>query len=191
MNGVFSPCECALPPPLQDLGAGAVTLAEMPLAPGDPSICLQGGNTLALYGEPGEPVHAGLSVVKNGRWYASGSEARAYLHIIVDPADPALTRNWSVDFSLREAGKQLRVGQYPGAHRSPGVGGPGLDVSAGRGCNQTTGRFQILDIAWNGDDVARLTATFEQTCDKFVPTLRGCVHYESHLFEPFPGGQHR
>jgi hypothetical protein len=52
---------------------------------------------------------------------------------------------------------------------------PGLDVGGdGRGCNVTTGLFQIHAMEFGPQQsLQRLHATFEQHCENFVPALRG------------------
>jgi hypothetical protein len=71
----------------------------------------------------------------------------------------------------------LVPGTYTGAvgttWRAPGE--PGLDISGlGRGCNQLTGSFTVLDVVYGPlDYVQSLHATFEQHCEGRLPALRG------------------
>jgi hypothetical protein len=78
---------------------------------------------------------------------------------------------FEADFEAPE-GANLTVGEYEHAVRSISSGvRPGLDISGdGRGCNQSTGRFSVLDI-----DLAqeRFWVVFEFHCDGTVPAIFG------------------
>ncbi len=76
-------------------------------------------------------------------------------------------------------GAQLAPGTYLNATRFPfqASGAPGLNFDGnGRGCNQLSGSFTILDIAFgpNGT-VTRVYATFEQHCENSAPAVRGAI----------------
>ncbi len=70
---------------------------------------------------------------------------------------------------------------YPTAERYPfqPAGVAGLSVTGdGRGCNQSSGRFQIHKLTMSGGAVVEFVATFEQFCEKSPSNvLRGCVKY--------------
>jgi hypothetical protein len=78
------------------------------------------------------------------------------------------------------SGQQLHVGEYNNSQRWPfePAGSPGLDVSGdGRGCNDSYGRFVVLDIhADPSGDVDRFWALYEQHCEgPYAPPLFGEV----------------
>ena len=76
-------------------------------------------------------------------------------------------------------GTQLLPGIYEGATRWPfqAPPTPGLDFSGdGRGCNTSTGRFQVLEAVYGPFGyVERFHATFEQHCEGATPALFGEV----------------
>jgi len=79
------------------------------------------------------------------------------------------------------SGEPLTPGTYEGARRFGDAGTPGLDVGGnGRGCNQTTGRFVVHEIAYDlRGDVAAFAADFEQHCEGADPALRGAIRFRS------------
>ena len=81
---------------------------------------------------------------------------------------------WNLDL-LSTVGRRLTVGTYENAEwipSSPEV--PGLDFVAGRGCNRSTGRFEILEVVYGSNQpLDRLHVTFEQRCVGSVAALRG------------------
>ena len=87
----------------------------------------------------------------------------------------------------------LAVGTYESATRFAFAPGNGIDVyGSGRGCNQTTGRFVVLELLLNPDNsVQRFAADFEQHCDDGTPGLFGAVRYNSTISNLTPfGGQY-
>ncbi len=91
---------------------------------------------------------------------------------------------WSLDFKAPN-GAELTPGPYEGAARYPfqSPATPGLDVSgSGRGCNNLTGRFDVLEAVYGADgSVQRFAADFEQHCEGGAPALRGSVRFNSSL----------
>lgn len=82
--------------------------------------------------------------------------------------------DYALDFAA-PPGQQLQRGSYVGAQRASfrTSGRPGIDVSGdGRGCNEVTGRFTVLDAP---SDLSRLWITFEQHCEGQPPALFGEV----------------
>jgi hypothetical protein len=97
---------------------------------------------------------------------------------------------WTLNFGA--AGNvPLAAGAYENATRFAFAPGNGLDVHGdGRGCNQVTGRFVVLEIAMNPDNsVQRFAADFEQHCEDGTPGLFGAVRYNSTISSlvPFSG----
>ena len=65
---------------------------------------------------------------------------------------------------------------YENAHRYPfNDNSPGLDVGGyGRGCNESTSRFTVDQLAFDPDGTLRtFQVTFEQHCEHAQPALRG------------------
>ncbi|MBQ4831483.1 hypothetical protein J8L84_19555 [Alteromonas sp. MMG017] len=89
---------------------------------------------------------------------------------------------WTLDLAS-PTDEVLGVGVYEGATRWPfqSPTGPGLDFSgAGRGCNELSGRFEILELSYDENgNVESLAVNFEQNCEKTMPTLKGLVRHNS------------
>lgn len=91
---------------------------------------------------------------------------------------------WYVDLSA-PFDATLTVGAYEGATRWPfqAADEPGLSVSGdGRGCNQLTGRFVVLEAAYDPQTgaVSHFAADFEQHCEfPEAPALVGAIRYDS------------
>jgi hypothetical protein len=96
---------------------------------------------------------------------------------------------WYLDFSSVHLGTDLGPGSYQ-AQRFPfeANGYAGLDVSGdGRGSNQLSGTFTILDLAFGANGaVDRFAATFEQHSEFRAQALTGRVSYNSEAFSPVP-----
>lgn len=79
-----------------------------------------------------------------------------------------------------DRGQPLTTGIYGDARRQYGPGHPRLDVVAnGAGCNNTSGWFEILEISYNGPDIASLAVDFEQHCEFEEPALFGSIRVNS------------
>ena len=83
---------------------------------------------------------------------------------------------WDGNFAA-PPGQQLTQGTtYENAHRYPfNDNSPGLDVGGyGRGCNESTSRFTVDQLAFDPDGTLRtFQVTFEQHCEHAQPALRG------------------
>ena len=115
--------------------------------------------------------------------------------LLLGPADGRVTATRNVgggvtvslaDFNfdfVPGAGRAFVPGAFENATRFPFNSGsaPGLDVSAlGRGCNQVTGRFDVVEASFGpAGEVRGLTVSFEQHCEGAAPALFGVVHVES------------
>jgi hypothetical protein len=93
--------------------------------------------------------------------------------------------DWWLDFAP-PSGERMHVGAFGSATRFPfqDPSVPGLDVSGeGRGCNTSTGRFDVLeyDVDAHGR-LLRFAADFEQHCEGGVHALRGKVRYAASYF---------
>lgn len=91
---------------------------------------------------------------------------------------------WHLDLAAPE-GDSLMVGIYENATRYPfqSPTAPGLNFSGtGRGCNQSSGQFEIIELAISQDGVIeKLAVDFEQNCELTMPTLKGKVRFNSQL----------
>jgi hypothetical protein len=99
---------------------------------------------------------------------------------------------WYLNFAA-PSGTPLAPGSYENATRAPFQlsNGNGLSVSgSGRGCNRIFGRFDIHEIAFDGNGLLlRFAADFEQHCEGMTPALFGAIRYNSThaTLEPFGG----
>jgi putative cell wall-binding protein len=101
---------------------------------------------------------------------------------------PGYTHWWNIEVSGPN-GRRLEPGPYEGATRSAfrGPTEPGIDVSGdGRGCNQITGRFDLLELEYDNDGtLLRFAADIEQHCEGGPAALWVAVRYHaSDVFAP-------
>ncbi|MGC4886379.1 hypothetical protein [Micromonospora sp. DT227] len=85
---------------------------------------------------------------------------------------------WYLDFDA-PGSQPLTPGTYENATRYPFNGaGPGLSLDGnGRGCNELTGTFTVLNAAFGPNGyVQTFDATFEQHCEGGTAAARGEVH---------------
>jgi hypothetical protein len=139
-----------------------------------------------LESEPGEPLGQGGKF----RFTPLRAEIRA-----VRTGDGLLVYARSLDdhwlISLAPPrNAQPSPGPYDGAVKFvvPGPVAPRLAIlRPGRGdCSTPEGRFEILEIAFEGDEVAHLAATFEHRCGgESEPALRGSLFFNA-SGPPFP-----
>jgi len=99
--------------------------------------------------------------------------------------------NWALEFDA-DGRRPLTVGTYArGVRYFANNLLPGLDVYGdGRGCNQLSGRFVVLELQVAGDgSVLRFAADFEQHCERVDQALYGSVRYNSTIatIAPFNG----
>ena len=91
---------------------------------------------------------------------------------------------WHVDFAAPDEA-ELAAGTYANATRWPfqAAGAPGLNVSGqGRGCNQLTGHFEVLEVVYDAaGDVMQFAADFEQHCEGAEPALIGQIRFNSDI----------
>lgn len=157
-------------------------LALAPDLAGPAAQCLTGGNVIYLDGDPGDYIHPGSETIQVSSWstdsFNSPPVTFAYAW------DGVGASWWTFYFSTEELGGSLVPGVYPNTERFPfeTAGHPGMDISgSGRGCNTSTGTFQILSSAFGPTDgnFTEFTATFEQHCEGAATALRGCIHFEA------------
>ncbi|MFP5261881.1 MAG: Ig domain-containing protein [Blastocatellia bacterium] len=92
--------------------------------------------------------------------------------------------SWYLEFETSKAGTPLEQGFYDNAQRASFAepNHPGFSVSGvGRGCNELTGSFTILDIEIDSSGaeprMVSFAALFEQHCEGTKPSLTGHIYY--------------
>jgi hypothetical protein len=95
----------------------------------------------------------------------------------------------SFTFSLAPpAGETFADGDYENAQRTSfrSAGHPGIDIyGEGRGCNETTGRFVVRDVAFDGTGtLQRLDLSYEQHCEGGVSALFGQISLNEPAADP-------
>ena len=132
--------------------------------------------SVAVFSDTHDFVGAGeqrLFTPRNSSISVSGDRKEPKIYV-----NSATGEYWSFWFAA-PPGKSLHRGVYDFAQRAPfqGSGRPGLDISGNsRGCNNTTGRFQVRDIATRRSGaIKRLWIVYEQHCEGAVPALFGEV----------------
>jgi Calx-beta domain-containing protein len=96
--------------------------------------------------------------------------------------NPTPSHFWNLWFKP-PSGQAFAKAEYEGAQRfsfgSPTK--PGMDIFGdGRGCNTVTGRFLVMEAAFDtAGNVLRLAIDFEQHCEGATPALFGSVRYNS------------
>lgn len=130
---------------------------------------------LSYTSEPGDYIGQGQSRVftpAESSFSSMISQDNREIAVTVFPAGSF----WHLHMAAPE-GQKLLPGVYEGATRWPFQvpSTPGLDFSGdGRGCNTSTGRFEILEAVYAPFGyVERFHATFEQHCEGSTPALFG------------------
>lgn len=145
--------------------------------------------SLYMNSEPGDYIGQG-EVWHDDATDGNFTATRNYDHgvsIDFDNFDSPASTWWDLRFAAPRE-EELMPGPYENAgrlaFRSPTK--PGLDVSGdGRGCNELTGRFDVLLVEYgSGDEIIRFAASFEQHCEGAEPALFGEVRF--HSTEDFP-----
>jgi hypothetical protein len=137
-------------------------------------------STVTMVSESGDWVGGGTSRVwRTPRDTITTGGSKSLLGVSVSGASGSFT----LDFAAPD-GRKLEPGFYGGAQRYPfeEAGMPGLDVSGdGRGCNEVSGRFWVLDLS---PDRSRVWVVYEEHCEGGQPAVFG----EIRIGERRPGG---
>ena len=156
----------------------AVALSGLPAAP-SPVRAADPITALGIDSEPGDYVGGGQQLM-----YTPGiaifefyAYAPGYVSLRVMRPEGDF---WTLSFAAAGSGA-LAVGTYENAQRSADETHPGLDVGGqGRGCNATTGRFVVSEIAHDAAGaVNALALSFEQHCEGAPAALFGEVRYQA------------
>jgi hypothetical protein len=135
--------------------------------------------SLRLASEPGDPIGDGKSYFftpDDAPFYASRNFQQG-----VGVSFISSEHFWFLDFAAPD-GQPLVPGVYLNAFRYPfeDPGEAGLSVTGdGRGCNGSTGSFEVKQIEYGADDIVlSFWARFEQHCDGMPPALTGEIRFE-------------
>jgi hypothetical protein len=167
------------------LGAVAVMSAAAPRA--------AQAQTTALFVDSfaGETIGAGHVWTYNAvdaTFTAGASSAGGASMAIVTTGSPSV--RWDLTFVAPGTNRMPTTGVYESARRAPFTKFVGLSVTGdGRGCNDFSGRFVVLEAVYAGDgSVTRFAADFEQHCEEDDPPLFGAVRYNSTVSTLVPFG---
>lgn len=81
---------------------------------------------------------------------------------------------------LPELPDPIQVGKYLNAERAPFAKGPRISVSGqGRGCSQTSGEFEVLEIEFISGQIHRLAINFSQRCEQRMSPIMGMLRFNS------------
>lgn len=119
------------------------------------------------------------------RWHLSASNAAIAVDrlamggVAVDVRD-GTPGGWSLEFEAA-AGGLPGPGRYENATHVASASGPAVRVSGGgRACSQSTGAFEVRELALAEDGTVRaFSADFEQRCEGFGALLRGSVRFRA------------
>lgn len=152
-----------------------------------PHSALAGQSMLWFKSSPGDYIGQGREYLFTGGVDATitgGNYGNGYMFSISNGAYvPQANLSWWNLMVEAAKGQSLEVGNYEDAMRSPfnDETHPGISLFGdGRGCNQLTGRFQVLEIErqTNGN-ILKFAADFEQRCEITGPPLYGSIRYNS------------
>ncbi len=134
----------------------------------------------ALFFDGNGYIFTGTQLVTLGQFTATASSTVVSIHLAPTMQSQGLW--WDADFAAPSGAGPLNEQVYPTASRHPfqPPGVAGLDVTGdGRGCNQSSGRFQVHRLRTDTMGLlSEFTATFEQFCENTqTNVLRGCVKF--------------
>jgi hypothetical protein len=166
--------------PMRRLGVRALVVATLiagvqAIVPSSPANAATTGTFLSFTSDPGDYIGQGQTVTYTPAT-ASFSSTQDGSNFSSRTNDPTYSFWWDLHLTA-PVGQTLTVGSYNNATRWPFQvsSAPGLDFSgSGRGCNMSSGSFQVLDAAFapNGY-VERFHATFVQYCENGTAALHG------------------
>ena len=144
---------------------------------GSPAACLYGDNALFLDGAARD-VLVGTTLVQQGTFDPTGA-ARPLIKLGVNPAGvakPSFGAYWNISLGSTTSMTDLVAGIY---RKSAGATVPFTITRTNVSSGCTAGDFQILDVAWAGNQLERFLATFDLACSPIGSTLRGCVRFSA------------
>ena len=140
----------------------------------------KGAYSLIFYGDAGEYVSSGAFSVfgHDKRLYKARGNPHAINFSLYD------YKSFYVDFAALYD-DPLQVMTYKNALRYPfnGQSHPGLAFNGdGRGCNQVSGKFKVLEIEVDANgNIQKFAADFEHHCEKLERAVYGSVRYNSDI----------
>jgi len=106
--------------------------------------------------------------------------------ITVSVFDSQTFYSWFLDFTAPN-GAALQVGSYLHATSSFSTRFVGMHVEENGGCYELTGRFKVLEVAYDGSgNVQRFAIDFEQHCEDNDAALFGALRYNSTVTSVLP-----
>ena len=139
-------------------------------------------NVLFMTSTPGDYIGGGttrLFTPADGAFTATRNFDNG---VSISEIHPTFAQWWYLDFAAPGNGA-LAPGVYANATRFPFqlAADPGLSISGeGRGCNQSMGRFIVLEAAYLPDGTpTAFAADFEQHCEGFAAALYGSIRFNS------------
>lgn len=109
--------------------------------------------------------------------FSNGAEQRDYISVGINS-----DTWWNLDLAAPK-GENLAVKKYENATRYPFQSpvNPGLSFTGdGRGCNNSLGSFEILELVYGANNtVEKLAVNFQQSCENTNPLLIGLFRFNS------------
>jgi len=157
----------------------SVTLPVSPDGVGSAAPCLGVGSVLYLDGDPGDRLSSGKQWLQADVLASMTPTANGIGMVSVSATPITGSPDWRLaQFFLDPlAAGKIREGATQDV---PPYDLPGLRVEGSNLlCAPSIGRFQIQDLSLDGlGNLSSFTATFEQSCFRTQPVLRGCVRYQ-------------
>ena len=148
------------------------------------SAALAGQNILFYHSQPGDYIGQGADVTFDGTSGTFVAIANFSNGVRVAFNTPTYSHYWMLNLSAPN-NVLLQPGAYEGSQRWPfqAAGTPGLDFSGdGRGCNTSTGRFDVLEVVRDASgNILQFAANWEQHCEGMTPALFGQVRFNSDI----------
>lgn len=142
----------------------------------DPAVIPATGNYVYLTSDRGDYIGAGKQYLY--------TPADALMNVVATNGQLSVgiqgDESWDGNFMLPASTLKLTKGLFENTERYPfqSLTQNGLDWSGeGRGCNQSTGWFQIDQVNYIGNALNSIDLRFEQRCEKGNKALRGQIHW--------------
>jgi Putative Ig domain len=164
------------PVELTATGMGATASGTLDLTINPPSQSTGPYTALSMSSDPGDWVGQGQNYLY--RQIDGNFSANNFLLNSVNLFFSNASHDWGLSFDS-PSGTIMGTGTYFGATRSVSAANPGIDIGGdGRGCNGTTGIFEVKEVTFVNGNMTAYRGTFLQHCDG-GPALRGEVWFNS------------
>jgi hypothetical protein len=151
---------------------------------------IAGHTSWAMASDPGDYIGQGQSysyTPANSIISASGSDSGVHFSL----KGPGGSW-WYADFVADQGDLLLPGTTFANATRYPfqSPTEPGMSIDGnGRGCNELTGTFTVVDAAYVDGIMKKISLTFVQHCEGAVPALRGSIAWHAdNPAAPVPAG---